>query len=243
MAVLLLLAGSGIRMRPKGAAAKGEVTGMLEIIYGTGNGAKISYMEEALKNLPVKIVGLHQAAESEGISLPEIKETGTNPLENARLKAEGYFRLFGKPVFSCDSGIYLWNYTTGEPLPDGEQPGIHIRGDGGRRLDDEELLAYYIGLVKKYGRVCGRFKNGICIIWNEQLKKESMSESMWGEPFLLTDRPHERRVEGFPVDSISLDIATGKYIYDLEKDTEGEEAQYSGFENFFRQCLGEWKLL
>ncbi len=216
---------------------------MLEIIYGTGNGAKISYMEETLKNLPVKIVDLHQAAEKEGIILPDIKETGENPLENARLKAEGYFRVFGKPVFSCDSGIYLWNYTTKEPLPDEEQPGIHIRGNGERRLGDEELLAYYIGLVKKYGQVCGRFKNGICFIWNGQQRKESMSESMWGEPFLLTDKPHEKRVEGFPVDRISLDISTGKYLYDLEEDSEGEEAQNRGFENFFRQCLIEWGLL
>ncbi len=216
---------------------------MLEIIYGTGNGAKISYMEETLKNLPVKIVGLHQAAEKEGIILPDIKETGENPLENARMKAEGYFRVFGKPVFSCDSGIYLWNYTTKEPLPDEEQPGIHIRGNGERRLGDEELLAYYIGLVKKYGQVCGRFKNGICFIWNGEQRKESMSESMWGEPFLLTDKPHEKRVEGFPVDRISLDISTGKYLYDLEEDSEGEEAQNRGFENFFRQCLIEWGLL
>lgn len=216
---------------------------MLEIIYGTGNSAKISYMEETLKNLPVKIVGLHQAAEKEGIILPDIKETGENPLENARLKAEGYFHMFGKPVFSCDSGIYLWNYTTKEPLPDEEQPGIHIRGNGERRLGDEELLAYYIGLVKKYGQVCGRFKNGICFIWNGQQRKESMSESMWGEPFLLTDKPHEKRVEGFPVDRISLDISTGKYLYDLEKDSEGEEAQNRGFENFFRECLTGWGLL
>ncbi len=216
---------------------------MLEIIYGTGNGAKISYMEETLKNLPVKIVGLHQAAEKEGIILPDIKETGENPLENARMKAEGYFRVFGKPVFSCDSGIYLWNYTTKEPLPDEEQPGIHIRGNGERRLGDEELLAYYIGLVKKYGQVCGRFKNGICFIWNGEQRKESMSESMWGEPFLLTDKPHEKRVEGFPVDRISLDISTGKYLYDLEEDSEGEEAQNRGFENFFRECLTEWGLL
>ena len=216
---------------------------MLEIIYGTGNSAKISYMEETLKNLPVRIVGLHQAAEKEGIILPDIKETGDNPLENARLKAEGYFRVFGKPVFSCDSGIYLWNYTTKEPLPEKEQPGIHIRGNGERRLGDEELLAYYIGLVKKYGQVCGRFKNGICLIWNGQQRKESMSESMWGEPFLLTDKPHEKRVEGFPVDRISLDISTGKYLYDLEEDSEGEEAQNRGFENFFRECLTEWGLL
>lgn len=216
---------------------------MLEIIYGTGNGAKISYMEEALRNLPVKIIGLHQAAEARGLALPEIKETGTNPLENARIKAEGYYRLFGSPVFSCDSGIYLWNYATGRPLPEEEQPGIHVRGEGERRLDDEELLSYYIGLVRKYGQVCGRFKNGICFVWNGELKRESMEESMWGEPFLLTDTPHIKRVEGFPLDRISLDISTGKYIYDLEEDFQEEEAQRNGFERFFHECFEEWELL
>ncbi len=216
---------------------------MLEIIYGTGNGAKISYMEEALRNLPVKIIGLHQAAEERGVALPEIKETGTNPLENARIKAEGYYRLFGSPVFSCDSGIYLWNYATKKPLPEEEQPGIHVRGEGERRLDDEELLSYYIGLIRKYGQVCGRFKNGICFVWNGEMQRESMAEAMWGEPFLLTDTPHTKRVEGFPLDRISLDISTGRYIYDLEDDSQGEEAQRRGFECFFRECFEEWKLL
>ena len=28
--------------------------------------------------------------------------------------------------------------------------------------------------------------------------------------------PHSKRVEGFPLDSLSIDIASGKYYYDLE---------------------------
>lgn len=212
---------------------------MFEIIYGTGNGAKITYMKDALKSLPIKIVGLHEAAAKRGIELSDIKETGTNPLENARLKAEGYYRLFKSPVFSCDSGIYLWNYVTGEPLPAEEQPGLHVRGDGKRRLSDEELLVYYIGLVKKYGQVCGRFKNGICLMWNEETRAESMTEDIWGEPFLLTDVPHAKKVEGFPLDRISLDISTRKYVYDLEESGGEEEAASRGFEKFFRQFLAE----
>ena len=70
-----------------------------------------------------------------------------------------------------------------------------------------------------------------------------MAEAMWGEPFLLTDTPHTKRVEGFPLDRISLDISTGKYIYDLEVDSQGEEAQRNGFECFFRECFEDWKLL
>ena len=44
------------------------------------------------------------------------------------------------PVFSCDSGLYLWNHETGEMLPDEEQPGIHVRGRGEIRLSDDELI-------------------------------------------------------------------------------------------------------
>ncbi|MCM1136402.1 MAG: hypothetical protein NC400_12610 [Clostridium sp.] len=210
---------------------------MVEIIYGTGNKAKIEYMERALKRLPIKIVGLKEAAAKRKIILSEVEENGSSPLENARLKAEDYYRQLGSPVFSCDSGLYLWNYATKELLPEEEQPGIHVRGRGVKRLSDEELLAYYIGLVKKYGQVCGRFKNGICLVWDENTQTESMAEDLWGEPFLLTDTPHTKRVEGFPLDRISLDLKTGKYIYDIEENAQEEETEGRGFERFFREFL------
>ncbi|MDE6202359.1 MAG: hypothetical protein K2G19_02650, partial [Lachnospiraceae bacterium] len=117
----------------------------MEIIYGTGNQAKIAYMERALEGLPLHITGLAQAAAARGISLPDVEETGVTPLENARLKGECYFNLFRSPVFSCDSGLFLWNHETGEALPREEQPGVCVRGRGEERLSDEELLAHYIG--------------------------------------------------------------------------------------------------
>lgn len=36
------------------------------------------------------------------------------------------------------------------------------------------------------------------------------------EPFILVTQPHPKRVEGFPLDSLSVDIETGKYYYDLD---------------------------
>ena len=113
--------------------AAGEEEAVQEIIYGTGNSAKIAYMKRALKDIPLLITGLSEAAEKEGILLPQIAETGTTVLENARLKAECYFRLFQRPVFSCDSGLYLWDLDSGMPLSKKEQKAAGRRhaGTGG----------------------------------------------------------------------------------------------------------------
>lgn len=215
---------------------------MFEVIYGTGNSAKITYMERALKDLPLRVIGAKQAAAVKGLTLPEVEETCATPLENARLKAESYFRLFESPVFSCDSGLYLWNLNTGLPLPEEEQPGIHVRGREGR-LSDEELLEYHIGLVKKYGRIRARYKNAICLIWSDKLRAESMAEDLWGEPFLLTDVPHARRVEGFPLDSISLELHTQEYFYDMEEGSQDGVVSGGGFTHFFHHFLENNKIL
>lgn len=215
----------------------------MEIIYGTGNQAKIAYMKRALEGLPLHITGLAQAAAAKGVSLPQVEETGMTPLENARLKAECYFKLFGTPVFSCDSGLYLWNHETGKALPREEQPGVCVRGRGEVRLGDEELLSHYIGLVRKYGQIRARYKNGICLIWSEEIREESMEEALWGEDFLLTDIPHSRRVEGFPLDSISIDKKCKKYFYDMEENQQDDLVSQCGFRRFFQSFLKKYDLL
>mgnify|MGYP002511877554 CR=1 FL=1 len=212
------------------------VANHMEIIYGTGNSAKISYMQRALKALPLEIVGVKQAADKKSLTLPEVEETGRTPFENARQKAQEYYRLFHSPVFSCDSGLYLWNHTTGQPLAEEKQPGVHVRRIGGRYTDDE-LLAHYITLVREYGPIRARYKSAICLIWDEELWTESMDESLWGQPFLLADKPHVKRVEGFPLDSISLDIKTGRYFYDMEKDSQDDLVSERGFAQFFEDFL------
>lgn len=215
----------------------------MELIYGTGNYAKLAYMRRALSDLPLQITGLLDAAEIRGIELPEVEETGKTPLENARQKAEAYYALFHSPVFSCDSGLYLYDHLTGKLLPEEVQPGIQVRGRGEKRLSDEELLAHYVGLVKRYGRIRARYQNAICLIWNEEIRQESMEENLWGEPFLLTDVPHTKRVPGFPLDGIAIDIKTGSYFYDLENNSQDEMVSDSGFPLFFCQFLEKYPFL
>lgn len=215
----------------------------MEIIFGTGNDAKIAYMERALRDFPFRITGLRQAAQERGILLPQVEETGLSVLENARLKAESYFAVFERPVFSCDSGIYLWNQNTGLPLPSEEQPGLYVRGRRAKRIGDEELLEYHIHLVKKYGSIRARYQNAICLIWDRETRAESMEESLWGEPFLLTDLPHAKRVEGFPLDSISLEYKTQKYFYDLGENSQDRLVSHDGFASFFRDFLQRNRVL
>ena len=203
---------------------------LLHLIYGTGNEAKLQSMRRTIEGLPIELTGVSQAAAEKGIEIPEVKETGNNPMENARIKAEFYYQLFGAPVFSCDSGLYLWNYETGEPFPEEMQPGIHVRGRDGRRLSDDELIAYYTGLVRKYGPILARYKNGISLIMDEEHRWESMEESLWGEAFLFTDKPHKKRIKGFPLDSISLEISSCKKRRRTDTDMRRRSRLLSGME-------------
>lgn len=58
------------------------------------------------------------------------------------------------------------------------------------------------------------------------------------EKFILTDKPHSTiRKEGFPLDSISLDIKTNKYYYDLPEDKLEQVAVEDGFLEFFKNIL------
>ncbi len=215
----------------------------MELIYGTGNDAKLAYMRRTLSDLPLQITGLLDAAKIRGIELPKVEENGNTPLENARQKAEAYFALFHSPVNSCDSGQNLNDHITGEQHPQEVRPRNHVRGRGEKRLSDEELLTHYVGLVKKYGRIRARYQNAICLIFNEEIRQESMEENLWGEPFLLTDVPHTKKVPGFPLDGISIDIKTGRYFYDLENNSQDEIVSNSGFSLFFCHFLEKYPFL
>ena len=115
------------------------------------------------------------------------------------------------PVFSCDSGLYF------DELSEEEQPGIHVRRVNGKELTDAEMTEYYAALAHKHGgRITGRYRNAIYFILDEEHHYFSMDMSIATEPFILVDKPHPKRVEGFPLDPLSVDIATGKYYHDLE---------------------------
>ena len=179
----------------------------MKILYGTTNNAKIQVMKNAVASLDIELIGLGDMASE----LPSIIENGKTPLENAEIKARAYYEVFHMPVFSCDSGLYF------DELQENEQPGLHVRRVNGKELTDDEMIEYYGSLAEQYGgKITGRYRNAIYFILDENHHYSSMDMSIATEPFILVTEPHPKRVEGFPLDSLSVDIETGKYYYDLD---------------------------
>jgi len=157
---------------------------------------------------------------------------GTNSVGEFRIKAEAYYKAFGMPVFSCDSGLYF------DELEEEEQPGLHVRRVGGRDLSDDEMIEYYASLAKKHGgKLTGRYKNAVCCILDEKNVYSSMDPALSTEPFLLVAEPHPVRREGFPLDSLSKDIVSGEYYYDLKEKDVSTSAIEEGYKQFFSEIL------
>lgn len=203
----------------------------MKLLFGTGNQAKLSVMRSRLETIGIELIGLNDLR-AEGKEIPEVIESGSTPLENARLKAMAYYRAFRMPVFSCDSGLYFDNVT------DDIQPGVHVRNVNGRCLSDGEMLEYYAGLARQYGDLVACYKNAICLVVDENRIYESMDESMASEKFILTDKPHSAiRKKGFPLDSLSIDMKTNKYYYDLADDELEQFAVEDGVLSFFEKII------
>ena len=220
----------------------------LTLLYGTTNPAKLEAMKNRLSDLPfLEIEGLKEGMSGVTIQpgdsqrtgkLPQMKETGNSVLENAVQKARQYYELLHRPVFSCDTGIYL------EGVPGELQPGIHVRQREGKYLTDEELLGFYQDLAVRYDPLTAVYQNGICLILDEEHIYASADASLKSKPFRIVDKPHPIRKEGFPLDSLSVDPETGAYFYDLAKDSLDKIAVEDGFLQFFKDVFTgrtDWK--
>lgn len=204
----------------------------MKLLFGTGNPAKLESMRSKLSGLDIEVIGLKDVELDAGF----IDESGNDPLQNAKIKALAYYKAGRMPVFSCDSGLYL------EGVPDELQPGVHVRRVGGRVLDDQGMQEYYGALAAKQGgSVRARYRNAICLVLDEENIYEYDGEDICSEAFLLVSTPHPNRVEGFPLDSISVELKSGQYYMDLEEEPD-EESKFElrkGFRDFFIRSLQE----
>lgn len=207
----------------------------ITLLFGTGNAGKLASMSRRLSHLGIQLIGLKDM-EAAGKQIPVVEETGASPLENARIKAKAYYNAFHMPVFSCDTGLYF------EDIPEEYQPGIHVRTVHGKYLSDEEMIAYYGGLARQFGSLKARYRNAVCFYLDENHIFESMEDSLSGKSFLLTAKPYSgTRQPGFPLDSLSVQIESGRYYYDLGKNVQDEVAMDDGFCQFFQEALSRRK--
>ena len=200
----------------------------MKLVYGTSNASKIQVMKEHVAPLGIEILSLTDAAAPD----LDIDESGTHPLENARIKALAYYNALKVPVFSCDSGLYI------DGLEDSRQPGVHVRRINGRRLNDAEMIAYYSALSREFdGRLIARYQHSICLVLEDGVIHEHAGKDIASEPFIIAPTPHPKRSEGFPIDSLSVHIDSGMYYYDIENYKEKYFGIADGFTAFFKAIM------
>ena len=186
-------------------------------------------MKEDLKELDVKIIGLSEIK----MDLGESEENQDSPLGNARQKALYYYEKLKKPVFSCDTGLYFKNVS--EKI----QPGVKAARVNGERLSDRAMMEYYMKLAKEHGgKITAYYKNAICLVLDDDTVICYDGADIHSEEFYIVDTPHDDFQEGFPINSISVHIATGQYYNDLPDDYK-KYSEKSGFYEFFRRVLEE----
>lgn len=184
------------------------------IFYGTNNAAKVNYLKKIAEGISadtiekIEIIGINELQNIDH----NIDESGKEPLENAKIKAFHYYGQIKKPVFSIDSGLFFEN------IEYQDQPGTHVRRVNGKTLTDEEMIAYYSSLAEKYGgEITGYYKNAMCLIINDKTIIEKDDGKINTERFILSSKAHDKRVPGWPLDSLSKDLKSGKYFFDINK--------------------------
>lgn len=181
----------------------------MKVLIGTTNPSKVKRFEELLNDCDIEFYTLRDL----GIA-HEPKETGKNPEENAVIKAK-YYGNFFDIVICNDSGLYFDSL----PLEDSRQPGLNIRTpQGNKRLDDEEMITYYSGLIHSLGgKVLAYYLDGIAVN-NKGVISSFMenSEATRGSAFYMVDTPSDKRHIGWPLDSLSLNRNTLTYFVDKD---------------------------
>lgn len=168
---------------------------MITLTVGTSNQQKVGFFRTLMEGLPVMVQGCDP-------SLKPPEETGSDPIGNALQKLDFYGRYYDN-VICADSGLYFADLPENDP----RQPGLHVRSPFGKRLDDEETIAYYAQLVHSLGgAMTAYYLDGTAMRLNGQTYTFlPTKEELLSTAFTLTDTPCEARRQGWPLDSLSVD--------------------------------------
>lgn len=179
----------------------------MKYLLATTNKAKIRYYGTKLRERGIEIVTL------EDLNIEcDVDETGKNPIENAIIKASAYHKLSGMPTIALDEGLFL------EGVPDGIQPGTHVRRVNGRRLTDIEMIEYYVDLVNKYGEngtLKGYFLKGVAIV-----NQNSAYTFDYKANRLFTNKQSKIIDERYPLASIQIISPLNKFKSELTEEEE-----------------------
>ena len=178
----------------------------MKILFATGNETKAKRFSKGLLENGIEVITLKDIDKD-----IEIEENGKDAIENALIKARAYSNIVDIPVFAMDDNLFLEN------VPDDKQPGMYVRRINGKRLNDEEMLNHYIGLVKEFGtngRLTCRWVYGMAVINNGKEYTYTWSK----EDFYMVENLSNKIQPGYPLNSISVNKRLNKYFTDMTEE-------------------------
>ena len=178
----------------------------MKVLFATGNESKAKRFSKGLLDYGIEVITLKDL----GTEI-EVEENGKDAIENALIKARAYSKVTDLPVFAMDDNLYLEN------VPEDKQPGMFVRRVNGKRLNDEEMLDHYIGLVKEYGdngKLTCRWVYGIAVINSGKEFTYTWSK----EDFYMVEEKTNKTNPGYPLNSISVNKKLNKYFTDITEE-------------------------
>ena len=196
------------------------------ILMGTSNPSKLPYLCSWFDGIDIECV----SPASVGLSSFDASENGRTAEENAIEKASSWYSAAKMPVFALDAGLVFLDFPENDPI----QPGVHVRRAAGHVMDDREMLEWFIGVAHKNGG-CLRaaWQDSYCIMKDpEHYVTYTFSHAeLETNAFLLVDRSCGADIPGWPLNSLMVDINTGKYLLEMtEEETHENPAAYKAKE-------------
>lgn len=178
---------------------------MRQILLGTTNPAKADYFARILEGYDVSFLTL---GDLDIRKIPD--EAGSSPMENAQAKAACYGQ-FWDYVITQDAALYIRELALDDP----RQPGLTVRRrPDGHVMTDEEAIAHYAGLAHELGgRMTCWYQEGYAVA-NHGKVTGFMDDGPINDVyrFYMVDKPYPSYMPGWPLDSLSIWPATGKYF-------------------------------
>ena len=195
-----------------------------KILIGTRNNAKFQMLTACFpKDLDVEFLSLNDV-EVDDSSLVE----GQDFEENAKLKSEFYFKATGIPTISTDHILWL------EKWPKDKGYMIHLRKEANpdsERATDEEVIEFLKNWVKEVGDSPAHFEYAV-----------SFTDATGTKGFVSLQRKYvlqgvqsEKFWEGYPTESLLLDVETKEY-----KGDQANEFRYAGLINDLDREFRKW---
>jgi inosine/xanthosine triphosphate pyrophosphatase family protein len=201
---------------------------MKEVLFATGNASKVARYKDKLLERGIVLKSLKDI----DVDI-DVDENGSTAIENATIKAKAYNEATDLPTMATDDTMYIVG------IPEEKQPGIFVRRVNGKRLNDQEMIDYYTGLVKEYGKdgkLDTKWILGMVIIKDGKVytHEETTSE------YYILDTPAKDMREGYPLSSILFNKKANKYdIYLTEEDKKIGQADDKGFVDFIDEVINE----